>query len=249
MPRIVHQIWRSVRGNRTMINPQNQTLNEEEKMKLEKELTMWIENAREIAKGITSDDFLLESHTETLENRLSLAQKCAEKLGRDIKPIVDEIMTPIYPLGIANAIKWAKECKSINPHNARMYLREAKDFARKAGIDITSQIQELETELEPKKPKSELIQEREMPISGVNFVTFEEYRRLGGNLTKEQYEQVKKVRTTQDLCQQALREGREVGGAYPDASQMELLARIIAIAPNKSSFDRVCEMFLLQGKK
>ena len=106
-----------------------------------------------------------------------------------------------------------------------------------------------EVKLEPKKPKTELIQENEIPISGVNFVPFEEYKRLGGNLTKEQCEQVKRVRTTQDLCKQALRESREVGGAYVDASQMELLARIIAVVPNMSSFDRVCEMFLLQGKK
>jgi hypothetical protein len=128
--------------------------------------------------------------------------------------------------------------------------REAREIC--SYIDTMLKKMELqgqEVKPEPKKPKTELIQESEIPIAGVTIISFEEYRKLGGQMGRTQYEQIKRVRTTQDLCRQALRESHEVGGAYVDASQMELLARIIAVVPNMSSFDRVCEMFLLQGKK
>jgi hypothetical protein len=229
--------------------------NQEKTLEETTQLNSLIERARKTAnackekynddwEGKCEDDWISRAEPSHVEWLLVQAQECSKKLGKDIKTTVDEIMKIANAGAAQHEIIWAEACKSINPHNARMHLNYAKDFAQKADIDITSQIQELEAELEPR-----LIQESEIPISGVNFVPFEEYKRLGGKLTKEQYEQVKRVRTTQDLCQQALREAREVGGAYPDASQMELLARIIAIVPSKSIFDRVCEMFLLQGKK
>lgn len=238
-----------------MSNPQNQTL--EEIAKLEQELNSLLEAARKMANACKEKyEYDWEGYKEfgsarqdKVEWFLSKAQKCAEKLGRDIKATVDEIIQIAYAGAAQHHIIWAEACSSINPHNARMHLIGAKNFAQKAKIDIASQIQKLEATLEPKQPKTELIQESEIPIEGVTIISFGEYRTLGGQMSQAQYEQVKRVRTTQDLCQQALRESHEVGGAYVDASQMELLARIIAIVPNMSSFDRVCEMFLLQGKK
>jgi len=218
-------------------NPKNQTL--EETTKLEQELNMWLEGARYYAQS------RLSCSVEILGSSLQKAQECAGKLGKDISGIVQQT----YETAIQNAIEGAEMCKRINPHNARMYLKEAKGYAQKANINIAARIRDLEAELEPKKPKTELIQESEIPLEGLTIIPFEEYQKLGGQMSRTQYEQVKRVRTTQDLCQQALRESREVGGAYVDALQMELLARIIAVVPNMSNFDRVCEMFLLQGKK
>lgn len=246
------------RGYKTMINPQNQTL--EETTPLKQELNSLIERARRAAnackqqynsdwEGKCEDDWIASAEPGHVEDLLNRARECAQYAGRDIKSVVDEIMQIAYEGAVQHEIIWAEACRSINPHNARVGLRMAKYWAQKANIDITLQIQELEAELEPKKPKIELIQESEIPISGVNFVPFEEYKRLGGKLTEVQYEQVKRVRISQDLYRQAFKEASSAGGGYPPEPEMELLARIIAIVPNLSSFDKVCEMLLLQGKK
>lgn len=78
-----------------------------------------------------------------VESLLRKAEKLAKKLGKDIRPLVSRIRRQAYLGAMQREISRAKHCEKRG-HDGAEYLIEAKCYARKAGLDTTSEIQELE---------------------------------------------------------------------------------------------------------
>ncbi|UZE93203.1 MAG: hypothetical protein IB617_03585 [Candidatus Nealsonbacteria bacterium] len=95
----------------------------------------------------------------------------------------------------------------------------------------------------------DLVESEEIPIRGINLVSFEEYKKLGGKLAREEHKRLKRISSPQEEYREAFRVAGDVGCGYPPHPEMELLARVCMLKSNLSSLDKMCEMLLLQGKK
>jgi hypothetical protein len=88
-------------------------------------------------------------------------------------------------------------------------------------------------------------------ISGLDLeiVSFEEYKKIGGMMTKEEYEKVKKASDKQEFYEKAWQVINVVRCGYPFHSEVMLLARICEVKPNLPPVTKMCEMLSIQGKK
>ena len=88
-------------------------------------------------------------------------------------------------------------------------------------------------------------------ISGleIEILSFEEYKKIGGVMTKEEYEAVKKAYDKREFYEKAWEVIGVVRCGYPNNSEVMLLARICELKPNLPAVTQMCEMLLMQGKQ
>ncbi|XOB46205.1 MAG: hypothetical protein ACKKMV_01975 [Candidatus Nealsonbacteria bacterium] len=165
-------------------------------------------------------------------------------------------ITNVKPIILGEKVRFRKKITLIHKDieiNRNYTVKQVKTQTfnfRKQGIRKINQLVELK-ELPGLWFSADWIEidSREIPIPGIKLVSFKEYKKLRGQLAKEEHERLNQISSSQEQYREAFRVAGEVGFGYPPHPEMELLARVCMLKSKLSSLDKMCEMLLLQGKK